>query len=246
MKMMEKAGNIYDFRVEPQEVDFTLRARLAAMCGKILNTAGHDAHRNGFGTDVTMKDNNSWVLSRMAIEFDVLPTQYEDYKIRTWLNDTGRIISVRNFEMSDAEGKVFGRATSQWCIINLTSRRPCDLTPIIEMHRQYIFEEPAPCEAPHKLGAVETEHSVVRPIVYSDIDFNRHVNTLRYIEMMIDALPIELLAEPHKVRLDLHFVKESRYGQILTVGYRHEQGTYLFEITSDEGAVICRATFAFC
>ena len=245
VKTMEKAGNIYDFRVEPQEVDFTLRARLAAMCGNLLNIAGRDAHRNGFGTDATMKDNNSWVLSRMAIEFDSLPAQYENYKIRTWIIDTGRVISVRNFEISDAAGAAIARATSQWCLINLTTRRPCDLTPVIESCRQYIFDEPAPCEAPHKLGPVETEHRVVRPIVYSDIDFNRHVNTLRYIEMMVDALPIELLAEPYKVRLDLHFVKESRYGQTLTVGSRHEADCWLFEIKDNDGAVICRATFEF-
>ena len=48
--------------------------------------------------------------------------------------------------------------------------------------------------------------------------------------MMVDTLPIELLAEPHAMRLDLHFVKESRYGQTLTIGSRHEADCWLFEI----------------
>ena len=235
------SGNSYDFKVEPQDVDFALRARLAAMCGNILNIAGHDAHRNGFGTDAVMKQNNSWVLSRMAFEFDYLPKQYDDYRIRTWIVDSGRIISVRNFAISNAAGKLFGRVTSQWCMINLDTRRPCDLTPVIESRRQYVFDEPAPCEAPRKLAAIEAESTVEHRIVYSDIDFNRHVNTLRYIEMMVDTLPIELLAEPHAMRLDLHFVKESRYGQTLTIGTRHEADCWLFEIKDNAGAVICRA-----
>ena len=179
------SGNSYDFKVEPQDVDFALRARLAAMCGNILNIAGHDAHRNGFGTDAVMKQNNSWVLSRMAFEFDYLPKQYDDYRIRTWIVDSGRIISVRNFAISNAAGKLFGRVTSQWCMINLDTRRPCDLTPVIESRRQYVFDEPAPCEAPRKLAAIEAESTVEHRIVYSDIDFNRHVNTLRYIEMIL-------------------------------------------------------------
>ena len=59
--------------------------------------------------------------------------------------------------------------------------------------------------------------------------------------MMVDTLPIELLAEPHAMRLDLHFVKESRYGQTLTIGTRHEADCWLFEIKDNDGAVICRA-----
>lgn len=59
--------------------------------------------------------------------------------------------------------------------------------------------------------------------------------------MMVDALPVEELAEPRAMRLDLHFIKESLYGQTLSIGTRHEANCWLFEITSDDGAVICRA-----
>lgn len=238
-----EAGNVYDFRVVPQDVDFTLRSRFAAMCCNLLNVAGQDAHRNGFGTDAVMRDNNSWVLSRIAIEFDYMPRQYDDYKIRTWINDSGRIISVRNFVVTNAEGAVFGRATSHWCMINLSTRRPCDLAPVLEGCRKYVFDEPAPCEAPRKLAAVETETAVEHRIVYSDIDFNSHVNTLRYIEMMVDVLPMDAISEPHALRFDIHFVKESRYGQSLTIGYRNEESGWLFEIKDNDGAVICRASF---
>lgn len=237
------SGNIYDFKVIPQDVDFTHRARLVSMCGTLLNVAGHDADRNGFGTDAVMRDNNSWVLSRMAIEFDYLPRMYEDYKVRTWINDAGRIVSPRNFVITNAEGETFGRATSQWCMINLSTRRPCDLTPILDSCRQYIFDEPAPCNAPQKLAAVDIQTAIEHPIVYSDIDFNRHVNTLRYIEMMVDALPIEVLSEPHALRLDIHFIKESRYGQSLTIGFCCEEGKWLFEIKDNDGTAICRASF---
>ena len=44
-------------------------------------------------------------------------------------------------------------------------------------------------------------------MVYSDIDFNRHVNTMRYIEMMLDMLPVDMLTQEAPVRLDIHFLK---------------------------------------
>ena len=45
----------YPFRVEPQEVDFSLRITLVALGGNILNIAGIDAHTKGFGVDALNK-----------------------------------------------------------------------------------------------------------------------------------------------------------------------------------------------
>ena len=235
--------SVYNFRVEPQDVDFTLHSTIAAMCNNVLNIAGVDAQRNGFGVDELMKNNWSWVLSRMAVEFDRLPEQFSQYAIRTWVNYDGRLLSSRNFVLTDADGNIFGRVVSQWAMINFETRRPVDLTQLAESYMTVLSDEESPCERPHKLTAVEAAQTFEHRIVYSDIDFNRHVNTMRYLDMMVDMLPIETFAEPHAVRIDLHFVKESVYGQTLTVGLRQQDNVSLFEIKSDDGAVVCRASF---
>lgn len=109
--MAEKSR--YNYRVEPQDVDFTLRATIPSLGGSILNTAGIDAHGKGFGVDALNADNHSWVLSRMAVEFDCQPTQYTDYTVATWISDYGRVLSTRNFTLTDAAGREFGRAVTR-------------------------------------------------------------------------------------------------------------------------------------
>ena len=66
--------------------------------------------------------------------------------------------------------------------------------------------------------------------------------TMRYIEMMIDMLPVELLMQETPVRFDIHFLRECRYGQTLSVGYEQRGRTALFEIRSDEGTPAVRAS----
>ena len=100
--MAEKS--VYAHRVEPQDVDFTLCATFPSLGASILNTAGIDAHSKGFGVDVLNTDNHSWILSRMAMEFDYRPQQYTDYTVTTWINEYGRVLSTRNFTLCDAEG----------------------------------------------------------------------------------------------------------------------------------------------
>ena len=238
--MGEKSS--YGFYIEPQYVDFTLRARVDALGSQILNTAGTDAQRNGFGVDVLSKNNRSWVLSRMALEIESRPEQYAHTTIKTWINDNGRVLSTRNFEVTDAEGRIFCRAVSQWCLIDFVKRVPVPLSEVMDLCEPYICHDPSPCEAPRKILSVEPTQFVEHKVVYSDIDFNGHVNTMRYIEMMTDMLPMERLKENRPLRRDIHFVHECKWGQVVTIGYEQRDNTALFEIKDDAGIVACRAS----
>jgi len=241
--MAEKS--VYAHRVEPQDVDFTLCATFPSLGASILNTAGIDAHSKGFGVDVLNTDNHSWILSRMTMEFDHRPQQYTDYTVTTWINEYGRVLSTRNFTLCDTEGHEFGRAVTQWAMLDLTNRTAVDLSHVGDTHADAMVACPSPTDKPRKIREVSPTIHTEHRIVYSDIDFNRHVNTMRYIEMMCDLLPLELLTCAAPVRFDVHFLHESRYGQTLTIGCELREREALFEISTDDGTVAVRACMAW-
>lgn len=230
--MAEKS--VYTYRVEPQEVDFTLCATVPALGSAVLNTAGLDAHRKGFGVDALNRQNHSWVLSRMAFELDRRPGQYTDYRIATWISDYGRVLSTRNFTLADAAGEEFGRAVTQWAMLDLASRAAVDLSGVGREHADAIVDAPSPAEKPRKILSVTPVATAEHRVAYSDIDFNRHMNTMRYIDLLFDAMPLDLLASQRAVRLDIHFLHECRYGQQLTVGWERQGDTWLFSIRNEE------------
>ena len=200
--MAEKSR--YNYRVEPQDVDFTLRATIPSLGGSILNTAGIDAHGKGFGVDALL-----------------------------W---TGILT------LSDAAGNEFGRAVTQWAMIDLQSRSAIDLSWVGDAHADAIVDAAPPTDKPRKIRAVSPTATAEHRVVYSDIDFNRHVNTMRYIEMMLDMLPVDMLTQEAPVRLDIHFLKECRFGQTLTVGCELRGRSALFEISADGAAAAVRAS----
>lgn len=206
--MAEKTG--YTYYADPQQVDFTLRMTVPALANEVLNTAGVDAQRKGFGIDKLNKENRSWVLSRMAIEIDDRPEQYTSYEIVTWVNEYNRMLSTRNFTLHDAAGREFGRAVTQWCIIDLAVRKAIDLNTVIGPCTDTLVDAPSPTEKPRKVMGITPQHVMEHRVVYSDIDFNRHVNTMRYINMMFDMLPIEQLTAIRPVRLDIHFMQDRK------------------------------------
>lgn len=236
--MAEKSS--YSYKIDPQWVDFTMRISPSALSNLVLGVAGIDAQRKGFGTDVLNRDNFSWVLLRMAIEYDSRPEQYSEITITTWVSDYARMMSTRNFTLQDSEGREIGRVVTQWCMIDLSTRRPVDLTTpaVAATYGHYVVDCPSPCEAPRRLGAIEPQTSRNHRVVYSDIDFNGHVNTLRYIDMMLDCLPLEEFRGERSMRLDLNFQHECRYGEELLIGHQHLEGEELFEISSEGRSAI--------
>lgn len=234
----------YKYRVEPQDVDFTLHASASAIVNYMLNVAGRDAHNKGFGVEVLQDSSFTWVLLRFCVEIDYRPEQYEDIEIDTWISDFNRLTSTRNFRMRIGD-RVIASGVSQWCVLNMETRQSVDMSMMKEAHDRFIVAEPSPIAVPVRLRAIEAEASISHPVVYSDIDFNRHMNTLRYVDLIFDTLPLEQFEKGDAMRLDINFLAEARYGEVVSVGYLDSAGARQFEISSDADKVLCRAKIEY-
>ncbi|MBO5820018.1 MAG: acyl-ACP thioesterase [Alistipes sp.] len=234
----------YPFTIQPENVDFTLRASVASIISYMLNVAGTDAHRKGFGVEALQGHSFTWVLSRLAVDINTQPRQYSNIEIDTWVNEFNRLSSTRNFKMRIGED-VIAAGVSQWCMLNMETRQAVDMTQLKDIYERAMVAEPSPITAPARLRDIEPQASVSRPVVYSDIDFNRHVNTLRYIDLIFDSLPIELIEKNNGMRLDINFIAEALYGEVLTIGWTSEGNVWQFEISSDSGKKLCRAKIEF-
>jgi acyl-ACP thioesterase len=234
----------YNYTIQPQDVDFTLRASVTSIISYMLNVAGTDAHSKGFGVDALQGHSFTWVLSRLAVDITTKPAQYEDVAIDTWVNEFNRLSSTRNFRMH-ANGMQVAAGVSQWCMLNMESRQVVDMSLLKDVYERAMVDEPSPISAPQRLRAIEPVDTMSRPVVYSDIDFNRHVNTLRYIDLIFDMLPLSVIEQNGGVRIDVNFIAEARYGEVMSVGVVEQEGVYQFEISSDSGKVLCRARLEF-
>ncbi|MDR0420445.1 MAG: acyl-ACP thioesterase [Prevotellaceae bacterium] len=238
---------LYDIKNDIQthdtasEVDFSLRATIVSMIGYILDTASVDADKKGFGVKKLNSENRSWVISRMALDLYRLPYKYETIDITTWVNDYGKLLTTRNFFVTDENNCSIFAAVTQWAMIDLSTRRPLDLRNVDE-YKRYMCIEQSPINNPIKIAAINPQQTIIHKVAYSDIDFNRHVNSLRYFTLMIDMLPIEFLANTNPIHVEVNFLHESQYGDTLTAGYEQCGSKSLFEIKNSNNIAICRAS----
>lgn len=235
----------YDFFVYPQEIDGASNLRLSALECAILNTAGLAAEDNGFGAPEMIEQGVTWVLSRLAIEMKSLPKQYEQFSIETWVEDYGRLLTTRHFNLFDKTGNTIGHACSLWALIDVKNRRPVNLQTRPDLAR-FASGEVGMIEKPGKIDDLKEGQKAGEHIVaYSDLDYNNHTNSMKYVDWMADVLPLEVMYEKKISRFEINYLHEARYGETIEIFSQQEGNTYLFDLVSSEGRSLCKAKFQF-
>ena len=232
---------------EPFHVDFTGHLTLGVLGNHLLNCAGFHATERGFGMAALNEVNYTWVLSRLAIEMVEMPYQYEPFSIDTWVENVYRLFTDRNYAVRNKDGKVIGYARSVWAMINMETRKPVDLLAMNEGRiRDYICDAPCPIDKPSRIKVSATSPVSSLKAKYSDIDVNGLVNSIRYIEHILDLFPLEQYREQHIRRFEMAYVAESYFNDSLSF-YKESagDGIYNIEIRKNEGETVCRSQVVF-
>ena len=151
------------------------------------------------------------------------------------------------FAIIDKEGKKIGYARSVWAMISMNTRKPADL---LALHSgsivDYVCDEPCPIEKPSRIKVASKEPVAALVAKYSDIDINGHVNSIRYIEHILDLFPIEMYKEKRIRRFEMAYVAESYYGDELTLFMDDAgEGVYDVEVKKNGSEVVCRSKVIF-
>ena len=227
------------FEIPPQFVDFQRRIKLSSLTDLILTASGYNADENGFGLRHLKKLNATWVLSRLALEMDYFPKQYEKITVETWVQEVHTANTIRNYRIYNEKGEVIGNSTSVWVMINVETRRPMDLR-LLEGIEVFATNESSGIDRPFKLNAVESEIIDSFRVKYSDIDINQHVNTVHYLDWMVNIFSLEEHRRHTIHRVDMNFMNEVVYGDVISVHKEKEaENDYRFEIRTGE-TTACR------
>ena len=157
------------------------------------------------------------------------------------------LASTRHFRIYGSGGDVIGEATSLWSMIDITTRRPVDLREKTNLSSFIEEGEAVSIAKPRKVAEPGAEASTVRThtVAYSDIDMNRHANSMKYLQWVLDTYPLERFEAGRIARCDINYSHEVRYGEKISAVKEETAGAegrelHLFEIRNGEGRTCCR------
>lgn len=235
----------YHLVVDPFDVDFSGHLTLAMLGNHLLNCAGFHADARGFGMTRLNEDDCTWVLSRIALEFDDLPMEYQHFTVNTWVEAVVRLFTARNFEIKNQLGNTIGYARTMWAMINRQTRKPVDLLSINEGHlADWITEnKECPIDGPSRIKVTSNSPVDIIDIKFCDIDINGHLNSMRYIEHILNLFSLDFFRTHRIKRFEIAYITECLFGDRIAFFMDDDgQGTYQIEMRKeDSGEIVCRS-----
>lgn len=256
METLDKVG-CYPFLAEPFHCDFSGRLFLGHLGNHMLNAADFHSTDRGFGMRYLLTINRSWVLSRLAIEMAEMPRMYTRFNVETWVESAMRYFTNRNFAVRGEDGTIYGYGRSIWAMIDTETRQPTDILSINDGSINSWIEKEKTCPI-DKGGRVRMSDDAefVRTIEtnYNDVDINGHINSVKYIEHVLDLWPLEWYKEHTIRRFEIAYVAEAHAGDTLSfyrekIAAEAENGAaedeYCIRIVRTDGTECCRSKVIF-
>ncbi len=135
-------------------------------------------------------------------------------------------------------------------MIDVDNRQPTDILAVNDGAIQQWIETEKECPI-DKGGRVKMTNQAqyVRTIdtYYNDVDINGHVNSVKYIEHVLDLWPIDWYRTHRIKRFEIAYVAEAHAGDKLSF-YREngaDENEFCIRICKDDGIEVCRSKVKF-
>lgn len=225
------------FPIRFAAIDKSDRLTLDAVFQFFQEAAISHAENIGVGREDMARTGQVWILSRMSVLVDRRPNYYETVTVRSWPRGAEKLFALRNYEIRDKDNIAVVSASSGWIIVDIEKRRPIRPQSIMESMplNKDVEISPEVCSLNAVNERNDLQKTAERKALYTDLDYNGHVNNVTYIKWIEDTFEpgLQLLEKAAKMRLDINYLNEILEGEVVEI---------LSAPITDEN---CQTVFAF-
>lgn len=243
--MDNKNIDSFPFFAEAFQTDSLGRVRLTTILNSMQNAGNRHAETRGFGAT----DSLGWVIARMALQVERNPMQRERLHIDTWIRNLYHGFTDRCMRMIDEDGNEVASMITTFAMIDLKTRTSVDLSGDIgvAMSRCLVPDEQLALRRIPTINRTPVEEvTFKRRPHYSDIDINGHMNSIRYIDHILDAMPIEYINSHDLTDIVVAYMQEGSATEELTYGIKElEPNHYIAQVTKENGVASSKFELRF-
>ena len=220
------------FTIPCYDTDASWRLKPSSFMDLAQEAAGQHAVYLGFGYDDLIATNTAWILSRVHVEFVDAPKWRENITLRTWHKGLNRLFFLRDFILTDDQGRERVKATTSWLVLNLETRRLVRDPKLMEegtVCTDNVIETPADKVVMPK--DIEPQYVMDHHVAYSDVDMNGHTNNAMYMQWAMNAVDYDIASTRPVKWFTINFNHETKPGDIVAlykVVKEEEDGRHVF------------------
>ena len=224
------------FCVGSDQVDFARNYDLRHLMHDFHDLTG--IHSVDMGIDslsVYGKYNAMWIVSRIRISFyGSMPAWRDEISVETFPLAPGIVRMERECVFRRADGSVFARLGSEWCLLDASTGRP-----------RRPLQTGYPADIVHRERELDTDYTRMdfksekrdfafeHTVRVSDLDMNGHMNNVAYIVQANDAFSLEKLTKNRISGFEIAFKAQCYEGDTLRV-FRRLLGGGVYAVYADK------------
>ncbi len=195
-------------------------------------------HSSTIGRGINDVDKNgaAWILLDWKLQVLKRPGYNENLNLNTWVRESDKFYSYRDFEVYDQKGDLQAIGTSKWVLVDIHTRHITKITDeTIEKYNpefgKNVFNE-------IKLDKIKEPNKYLSNIIYrvnrADIDVNNHMHNLNYLDLAYEALPEDIYKNDELSNIRINYKHELVLGDVVKCLYANENGKHIIAVKNEE------------
>ena len=246
MKFTEK------YTVRWHDTDACRNIRPSKIVEYMQETANRQCESSGLPLDKLRDERGlGFILGALSLRVDKPLHSYDEIEVSTWCTPARGYIFNRYFEIKHG-GEVAAMAASTWVLLDIEKKTLVRISPDDDMNTHFYYDEPIDPSLLPKKPRIAKDAPLcevgTRRIVYSDIDYNMHMNNTHYPDMICDYLCESTRGNgAHVSSMSLSYLKEAALGDDLCVlrTDANPDGVILVRTQNEAGQVCLEASVTF-
>ena len=177
----------------------------------------------------------AFLLSKIRLALYKPLYAFEEITVETWTTPSRGFSFNRFFKIKRGD-EVIAAADTTWALISLKTGELCKVD---SFDFNFEHEEPIDIGLPARFRVPKQELLELvgeRKIVYSDLDYNMHMNNTRYADMLCDFMPYDKISQIKGISLS--YLHEAAFGNTVKI-YRADDGQKFDFRTVNENSTVC-------
>ena len=226
-----------EFKIELEDIGkenlFTNKALL-----RYLENIGADhSSEAGYGILDMNRTRLSWILLDWKVKIIKRVKYSKKLTVNTWSRGSKRVYSYRDFEIFDDENNKIAIATSKWALINIDTGK---LEKIDKSITEKYYPEDMSVFEEKELDKLKEPKEYISSIHYkvnrADIDVNKHMHNLNYLDLAYEALPQEIYDDYEFNNIRITYKKEIKLNETVECKYSKIDNKHIIAIFSEDNS----------
>lgn len=195
-----------------------------------------------FGGDnivVRNKDNAVWVVSKARVHFNKFPSWRDVVRVKSYTTMVKPIRVETETAFRDENNEILFVTTQQSCVLDIETRKIKKVNSVTYPTDMEIEKSLLQGDYLKLNDEFSNEDFVYEQRIYSqDIDYSNHTNNAIYVRLIMNAFPCDFFTKNEITDFEIHYINESKEGQILKIYKKEENYNIKFLIKNDEREIV--------